>query len=241
MFFDIEPIIYRRKEIDRGVILGRTEYKSQLVRTQNPLQCEDLTDDTRIECLSPHKRNIVVYVPIFYLSEDQEIRTLIGKNGQCVYETHKILEITPYHVETELLHSEETYFQRRAAKRVDIPADTGNFEEENPFLTGSECSTEEPADIPAVITVGKQVFRKKTNFVFLYSENQKRTGSKWEKIPREDIVSIYGDVVLVNFPSGPSEVDVLTGRRILRSRRWIDERKHHIQAGGKISPSFRPA
>lgn len=71
--FEISPIIYRRKQIDTGIILGKRRYRWMLRRKYSPLYAKDLGDKTYISALTPHKRDFQVYIPASCLTVGQKI------------------------------------------------------------------------------------------------------------------------------------------------------------------------
>lgn len=243
IYWDIEPITYGRKIIDRGVILGRAPYKSDLSKYKTCLKADDVTADVKIHRLSQHKRGVIVYIPQCEIEEGQTIETLIGEEGHVKKQRLEVIDVSSYHVELTLIDSEQVTFSRRKPTFSEPEANENTpFDVENPFLSGSVCRREGNREIPAEITYGRKVFRKKTNFVFRYQPDaKKRTGTPFVKIPPENIVEIDGPLATVRTETGREEyLDILTGFPVFSLRKWIPERNAHLRAGGKLAPTYKP-
>ena len=100
--FEIEKITFKRKETDRGIILGRRPWKWTLGRKYSPCHAKDLTQKCNISTLSPHKSNFFVYIPAAALEIGQVIR-IVNKEYQkeLIEKTVKIITVTPQYIETE--------------------------------------------------------------------------------------------------------------------------------------------
>ena len=68
----LDTIKYKRKEIDKGLILGERPYKWTLKRKYNPCYAK-IVDGEYCSELSPHKRNFKVYIPASILQEGSKI------------------------------------------------------------------------------------------------------------------------------------------------------------------------
>lgn len=71
---EITPIIYRRKQIDAGVILGSRKFKWMLRRKYSPLSVYDFGGKCYISALSPHKRDFQVYIPASNLAVGMRVQ-----------------------------------------------------------------------------------------------------------------------------------------------------------------------
>jgi len=71
--FEISPIIYRRKQVDMGIVLGSRKYKWMLRRKYSPLNAKDLDGKCYISALSPHRRDFKIYIPVSNLKEGMRV------------------------------------------------------------------------------------------------------------------------------------------------------------------------
>jgi hypothetical protein len=69
----LDTIKYKRKEIDKGIILGERPFRWTLKKKYNPCFAKSLVNGEYVSYLSPHKRNFKVYIPICLLQPGRDI------------------------------------------------------------------------------------------------------------------------------------------------------------------------
>lgn len=100
--YEIERIRYKRKEIDRGIILGQRPYKWTLGNRYSP--CHAKIDGRLVSKCSPHRRNFTVYIPADLLEIGHVIHiTCKEYKGQKVLTQVLIRAITSQYVECDLI------------------------------------------------------------------------------------------------------------------------------------------
>jgi len=72
--FSIEPIFYRNKQIDSGIVLSRRKYKWTLRRKYSP--CYAKIEREYVSELSPQRRNFAVYIPKTSLSIGSKLKII---------------------------------------------------------------------------------------------------------------------------------------------------------------------
>jgi len=69
----LDKITYKRKEIDKGIILGERPFRWTLKKKYSPCFAKDVVDGEYCSELSPHKQNFKVYIPVNYLKTGKDI------------------------------------------------------------------------------------------------------------------------------------------------------------------------
>ena len=101
----IQPITYRNKQIDRGVLLDTRPYRWTLKKKYSPCYAIDLNDGVYVSELSPHKKNFQVYIPVDNLKPGHVILA-INKPYKKEMEKKKIkiIKVNDKVVEFEILN-----------------------------------------------------------------------------------------------------------------------------------------
>lgn len=230
--WSIENIRYRRKTIDRGVILGRRKYKSELARTQKP--CQLFEGTFRISFRTPHKRHFAVFVPASELVKGKTLTWLhYDQDTGKTLETELLLtEVSRYHVCYDVLKEEERIFRKRRTVRELLKAPHSAFGlTANPFCVGRHEDSGITA--PEVIVWNTRWFWKKSNYCFLWEpDHKKRAGTPFKRVYPE---AIKGETFLFDFES----YDLLTGRKL--DQFVGDVRHEHFRHGLKPAPLWQEA
>ena len=102
---EICPIIYGKKTIDRGIVIGKRPYHWTLKKKYSP--CWAKIGTAFVSHLSPHKENFTVYVSTFDLEEGKQI-TIFNKEYQqpAVRKTLKILKKHANAIECKVIKEE---------------------------------------------------------------------------------------------------------------------------------------
>ena len=106
--FEVESIMYGRKETDKGIILGRRPWKWTLRNKYNPCYAKDTQTKEHLSCLSKHKQNFMVYIPAAHLEVGKEIFVVNHEyKGVRKETTLKIVNVTPQFIDAEILETRE--------------------------------------------------------------------------------------------------------------------------------------
>ena len=228
--WNIEKITYKRKAFDRGVILARRTYRSELARTQKP--CQLFEGKFRISFQTPHKKNLVVFVPASELSAGKVLTWLhyCEHTGNTLETVLKLTDVSEYHAIYEILNEEERHFQRRKTRQMNVKLTSASFGlGNNPFVLHNSETLGPTA--PDLIVWNSRTFRKQSNFCFVYdSERKKRTGTAFRQVFPEEITE-------ETFRYDFEPYDLLTGRKL---DTWTYKvRQAHFQQGLKPAPTWK--
>lgn len=188
---EISPIVYRRKEIDHGVILGSRKFKWMLKRKYSPLWAKDLSDKTYIATLSPHKRNFHIYIPASSLRVGMRVQIHDHPYKQnTTIKTLRVVKITKNSGFFGMGDSVSFEVEKEEviAAKVDFSQDKGyvpTSQDECPF--GDYVQPSEPVQI----VEHAQEMPQETIFVDEYEEEEQRMsfdeyiGNCEEETPQE--------------------------------------------------------
>lgn len=223
-------ITYNRKVIDRGVILARRKYKSELARTQKPCQLFD--GDFRISFQTPHKRDLIVFAPEAELAAGKVLTWLhYHDETDSTRETVlKIQDVSKHHASYEIVSEQDRHFPRRRFRRFGDKVGAAAFGMiDNPFLLRD--TTRKRPETPDLIVWETRTFRKRSNFCFVYQpERKKYTGTAFKQVYPEEI---HEEVFRFDFET----YDILTGRKL---DNWLpDVRQAHFTQGLRPAPTWR--
>lgn len=210
---EIQNIIYNRKTVDRGVILGSVS--TRFCATMNKTPCKLKHGRRLLSKITRHRENPRIYVPLEFLEglEGQEFEFISGDGESYPWRHVWRLE----YIGSDFVAFQEIGRQQilpKARARVETgPRIVTRSAEDLWFVPADNVSRPRefvdawrPVDrSPMILTRAGRIFLRKTEFCFRYApENKHLTGSRFQKIVPDEIRA-------QSFLVQGQEFDLLTG------------------------------
>jgi hypothetical protein len=114
---NIEDISYRNNTVDRGIILGRRNYRWELKKKYRPLWAR--IGSRFVSALSPQKKNFQVYIPASELKGMQGKKLVVGDGAER--KEYKILAVEKFSVSLEAIETQREEKSEPAISTDNIP------------------------------------------------------------------------------------------------------------------------